>query len=59
MDGLFQSRTQCDDPAGLLQGSGKYMRHVKLRTRTPVDEEAVMRLITAAYVDMKSRVGAG
>lgn len=46
------------DPAGLLEGSGKRMRHVKLRWGKPVDEAAVERLIQAAHADVKRRLAA-
>lgn len=45
------------DPAGLLQGDGKYMRHVKLKPGAAVDAAALQALITAAYLDMRTRVG--
>lgn len=44
-----------DDPAGLLQGAGKRMRHVKLHWGKPVDAEALGELISAAYRDIRSR----
>ena len=44
------------DPARLLQGTGKFMRHVKLRPGTPINEAALSRLIDSAYEDIKSRV---
>jgi hypothetical protein len=47
------------DPAGLLEGSGKRMRHVKLRAGAPVDEAALGRLIETAYAEMKARVERG
>jgi hypothetical protein len=39
------------DPAGLLEGEGKRMRHVKLRTGKDLDVEALSDLIAAAYHD--------
>jgi hypothetical protein len=45
-----------DDPAGLLEGTGKRMRHVKLRPDRPVDPVALGNLIEAAYRDIKSRL---
>jgi hypothetical protein len=36
------------DPERLLQGSGKFMRHVTLRPGTPVDASALEELIRAA-----------
>jgi hypothetical protein len=47
------------DPARLLQGSGKYMRHVKLKPRIVTNEAALIRLIEAAYSDIKARVENG
>jgi hypothetical protein len=46
-----------DDPAGLLEGSGKRMRHVKLRWGEPVQAAALSDLITAAYRDIRARLG--
>ena len=45
-----------DDPAGLLEGTGKRMRHVKLRWAQPVDEAALSELIAAAYRDIRLRL---
>ena len=47
------------DPARLLQGSGKFMRHVKLRPGTDVDAAALRRLIEQSYSDIKARVENG
>lgn len=41
------------DPAGLMEGEGKSMRHVKLTLKRDVDERALTTLIRAAYRDMK------
>lgn len=46
------------DPAGLLQGSGKRMRHIKLRWGHPIDEEPVVAMIAAAYRDIEQRLAA-
>lgn len=43
--------------AGLLQGSGKRMRHVKLRPGREVNATALRELIDAAYVDIRMRLG--
>ncbi len=56
--GFFQGAS-LPDPAGLLQGSGKRMRHVKLRPGITADSEALRRLIEAAYADIKERVENG
>jgi hypothetical protein len=47
------------DPARLLQGSGKFMRHVKLRPGTSTDSASLSTLIDAAYADIKARVESG
>ena len=41
------------DPAGLLEGTGKNMRHVKLRPGDPIDAVALNKLIEAAYRTVK------
>ena len=56
--GFFQGAA-LPDPARLLQGTGKFMRHVKLRPGTAVDEAALSQLIKAAYADIKARVEQG
>jgi hypothetical protein len=45
------------DPDGLLEGTGKFMRHVKLRPGREVDAGALTRLIETAYADIKHRAG--
>src|SRR6202034_4372312 len=55
------------DPAHLLQGGGKFMRHVKLQPAAPASDAttnvatdaALTRLIAAAYSHIKSRVENG
>jgi hypothetical protein len=44
------------DPARMLQGAGKRMRHMKLRPGTAIDAAALNSLIEAAYADIKERV---
>jgi hypothetical protein len=56
--GFFQGASLAD-PARLLQGSGKFMRHVKLRPGKPVDALALAGLIEAAYRGIKERVERG
>ena len=53
--GFFQGAS-LPDPAHLLQGAGKFMRHVKLRPDTPTDAASLTKLIETAYYDIKSRV---
>ncbi len=56
--GFFHGAT-LDDPAGLLQGAGKRMRHVKLHWGQPPDEAALRDLIATAYQDIRLRLQAG
>jgi hypothetical protein len=56
--GFFQGAA-LPDPARLLQGAGKFMRHVKLRPETATDAASLSRLIETAYSDIKSRVENG
>jgi hypothetical protein len=56
--GFFQGAA-LPDPAHLLQGAGKFMRHVKLRPGTAIDAAALSKLIETAYADIKTRVENG
>ena len=56
--GFFQG-SALPDPARLLQGTGRFMRHVKLRPGTAVNDAALSTLIDAAYSDIKARVEHG
>jgi len=47
------------DSARLLQGIGKFMRHVKLRPGTATNTAALSKLIETAYSDIKARVENG
>ena len=47
------------DPEGLLEGTGKCMRHVKLRPEAATNAEALRKLIEASFEDIKSRVEHG
>ena len=55
--GFFRG-AELADPNGLLEGTGKFMRHVKLRPESEVDATALMKLIDTAYTDMKGRLKA-
>lgn len=44
---------QLNDPSNLLHGTGKFMRHVKLRPGREVNEEALLDLIRAAYLEVR------
>jgi hypothetical protein len=52
----FYRGAELADPAGLLEGSGKLMRHVKLRPEGAVDARALTELVEAAYTDMTARL---
>ena len=52
--GFFRG-AEVADPAGLLEGTGKFMRHVKLRPGAEVDSAGLEALIRTAYADMKRR----
>ena len=52
----FFHGAELPDPAGLLEGTGKYMRHVKVRPGDGVDVKALKALIDSAYIDMKDRL---
>jgi hypothetical protein len=56
--GFFRG-AEIADPDGLLEGTGKFMRHVKLRPECEVDARALMKLIEPAYADMRRRLKAG
>jgi hypothetical protein len=56
--GFFRG-AEIADPAGLLEGSGRFMRHVKLTSDRDVDATALRNLIETAYADMKQRLKAG
>ncbi|WP_263357465.1 DUF1801 domain-containing protein [Acidicapsa ligni] len=59
--GFFQG-SALPDPAHLLQGTGKFMRHVKLKPATQTNAaalsklKALSKLVATAYQDIKSRV---
>ena len=44
------------DPHALMEGTGKFMRHVKLGPGRDVDATALRKLIETAYADMKGRL---
>jgi hypothetical protein len=56
--GFFRG-AEIADPEGLLEGTGRFMRHVKLRPGSPVDASALKRLIDTAYTDMRKRATGG
>jgi len=53
--GFFRG-AELPDPAGLLVGTGKRMRHVKLQPGQAIDEAALDALIRSAHADMRARL---
>ena len=47
-----------EDPARLLQGTGRFMRHVKASPGLALDRDNLKTLVRAAYVDIKVRLAA-
>ena len=56
--GFFHG-AELEDPKGLLEGTGKRMRHVKVRPGGALDSVALEALIDAAYAEMKLRLETG
>ena len=52
----FYNGATLDDPLGLLEGTGKRMRHVKVGIGRELDPAALSDLIDAAYVDVRRAV---
>ncbi len=55
--GFFRG-AEIADPERLLEGTGKFMRHVKLKPGSNVNAAALTQLIETAYSDMNGRVKA-
>jgi hypothetical protein len=55
--GFFRG-AEIADPAHLLEGTGKFMRHVKLRPDRDADAMALRKLIETAYLDINGRLSA-
>lgn len=54
--GFFRG-AELADPNGILQGTGKFMRHVKLGPAYTIDTAALTGMIEVAYADMRLRLG--
>ena len=52
----FFNGAMLDDRAGLLEGAGKRMRHVKVKPGSDINASALRELIEAAYLDVKTRL---
>ncbi len=46
------------DQTGLLRGTGKYMRHVKIEPGLAADDSSLEGLIASAYQDIVARLSA-
>jgi hypothetical protein len=55
--GFFRG-TELVNPNGLMEGAGKFMRHVKLRPGGDVDTTDLLELTNTAYTAMKERLSA-
>jgi hypothetical protein len=55
--GFFRG-AEISDPDGLLEGTGRFMRHMKIRPGDDFEDAALSRLIDTAYTDMKERTHA-
>ena len=53
--GFFRG-AELEDPDRILGGTGRFMRHVKIRPETQVNENALTEMIHRAYADMKERI---
>ncbi|WP_460728669.1 DUF1801 domain-containing protein [Lysobacter rhizosphaerae] len=55
--GFFRG-AELPDASGFLEGTGRFMRHVKLRPGQKIDDAALRELVHIAYADMKRRLKA-
>lgn len=55
--GFFRG-AEIADPSHLLEGTGRFMRHVKLAPGRAIDEQALAALVATACADMRSRLAA-
>ncbi len=54
----FYRGAELADPAQLLEGTGKYMRHVKITPDSDIDASSLTQIVESAYTDMKRRLEA-
>ena len=52
----FFNGARLKDPAGVLEGTGKRMRHVKLKPGAKLDSSALRALIYNSYLEMKTQL---
>jgi hypothetical protein len=55
--GFFRG-AEIADPGSLLEGTGRFMRHVKIGPESGVDTANLVELIETAYADMRRRLKA-
>jgi hypothetical protein len=55
--GFFHGAT-LEDPAKILQGTGRFMRHVKASPEQIPDRTSLEALVRAAYADIKAKLAA-
>jgi len=53
----FYKGAELPDPAGLLEGTGKKLRHVKVRSAEDVERPEIRRLIEEALAERKQALG--
>ncbi|MEO8648116.1 MAG: DUF1801 domain-containing protein [Acidobacteriota bacterium] len=53
----FYNGAALADPAALIEGTGKRLRHVKINSTGDVDRPELRRLIEAALVDRRQELG--
>ena len=55
----FYQGASLPNPARLLQGTGRFMRHVKLKPGAPVDEMPLKSLICTSFTHLKALIEHG
>ncbi|GAB2540939.1 DUF1801 domain-containing protein [Rhodanobacter koreensis] len=50
---------EMEDPQRLLEGTGKFMRHVKLKPGQEIDSTALKMLVVTAYAGIRRRMEPG
>lgn len=53
----FYHGTSLRDPAALLEGTGKSLRHIKIRSAAELRNPAISRLLRAAIADRRKHAG--
>lgn len=49
--GFYQDFEKLDDPKGLLEGTGKTMRHIKIKSAADIDKDLLSNWFTALTVE--------